>query len=85
MSEKRWSIKSVFEWSEHVSLLREWVWPLVPAAIAAAAGYSQSLPIMWIVMATALTAMGTVVSGLAVMMYLERRNPVNKLQNFVVF
>jgi hypothetical protein len=57
----------------------------VPAAIAAVAGYFQALPIMWIVMATTLTAMGTVVTGAVVIYYLERKDPLNKLANFVVF
>ena len=36
-------------------------------------------------MATTLTAMGTVVTAGAVILYLERRNPVNKLQYIIIF
>jgi hypothetical protein len=82
---KRWSIEGVFRWGEHFSLLREWAWPFVPPAIALVGGYTQSMPIMWIVMATTLTAMGTVVTGAVVVLYLERRDPINKLQHIVVY
>ena len=82
---KRQRIKEFLEWLEHLALFREWIWPFVPAVIAALAGYFQSLPLMWIVMATTLTAMGTVVAAMAVIMYFERRNPLNKLQHTIVF
>ena len=55
---------------------------MVPIATAAA-GYVEHEPIIWIIMATALTAMATVIAGLAIVFQMGRKNPANKLQYFI--
>ena len=77
-------ITTGLEWKDIGPFLAEW-WPVVIPVATAAAGYLQSVPVMWIIMATVLTTMGVVIIFLGVMLQLERSNPANKLQWVTVF
>ncbi len=83
---RQWKIiKTIFEWAEHLALLREWVLPALVPLITAALGYYQSVPWMWVAMATTLTTMGFAIVVFVIMLQSERNNPLNKLQWIVVF
>lgn len=79
-------IKDVLDWIGRwqvvqgiVTLLKPFVWPGIAAMLAGAAGYVGHQPVMWIVMASALSFMGVGVGVFFGDTYRDRKSPRNKL------
>jgi len=82
-------VQKVLEWIGHIETIhtiiqaeffRTLFWPTVATVTTALSGWLGGVPLMWIVMATALTFMAVSAGMLTASMYLERKNPLNKLQ-----
>lgn len=78
--------KNLLDWIGRWQLLQAgWLFakpfllPLMLAAAAGGAGWLGHLPVMWIIMAAALTFMGVVVGIFFGGAYRERTSPVNKI------
>src|SRR5690349_14707452 len=81
----REKFKSALELTEHASFLREWLWPFIAPLVVGAVGYLQSERWMWILVSMSVV-FAFVTMGFAIMMlYLERKSPLNKLQSTVIF
>jgi hypothetical protein len=80
-----WSkfIKPVLEFVGHietVGTIKSVLWPILFAGGTAVSGYLGAAPVMWIIMASTLTFMGASAGILTASMYLERKNPLNKIK-----
>jgi hypothetical protein len=85
--------KSIFiralEWTGHTQTIntivqaeffRTLLVPTVTALATGTAGFFGHIPLMWVIMATALAFAGAAVGILSASSYLERKNPAHKLQ-----
>jgi len=82
-------IAKLFEWIGHAETIhtiaqaeffRTLLWPTAIAVVTGAAGILGHIPLMWVMMATALAFMGASQGVLSASTYLERKNPAHKLQ-----
>lgn len=89
MAKKKSRLVQLLEWAGHfetiqtvihTEFVRTLLWPTVLSATAAAGGYFGGFPLMWVVMASALTFAGTVHGLLRGSEYIERKNPRGKLR-----
>jgi hypothetical protein len=62
-----------------LTFIKPFVWPWLVAMVTGAAGYWGHQPLMWIVMAAALTFMGTVVGVFFADAFRDRKSPLNKI------
>jgi hypothetical protein len=86
---KRNPLVWVLEWTGHyqtiqailqAEFIRTLLLPTVTAVGTAVLGWLEQIPLMWVLMATALAFMGTMQGVLSASGYLERKNPAYKLQ-----
>jgi len=63
----------------HIEFVRTLLLPTLVAAMTGTAGFIGNIPLMWVIMATALAFMGTAQGMLRASEYVERKNPLNKL------
>jgi len=84
----RW-LKKILEWVGHFETIqailhteffRTLLWPTVMSGVTAWAGLAGHIPLMWILMATALAFMATMQGLLRTSEFMERKNPLNKLK-----
>jgi hypothetical protein len=82
------SLKNVLEWIGHfetvqaiinTEFVRTLLVPSLMGVMTASAGYFGGIPLMWILMATALAFMATMQGLLRTSEFMERKNPLNKL------
>lgn len=76
-------IRPVFDIAGHIEtavVLKTILWPTVTALATGTAGIFGHIPIMWVIMATAVSFAATCVGILNSSNYLERKNPAHKLQ-----
>lgn len=69
----------VFDRLSTVTAIATFIWPLLLTGGAIVSGVISHESVMWIVMAAALTFMGTTTGILMGSLYLERKNPQNKI------
>jgi hypothetical protein len=88
MAGKPGKLRRVLEWIAHfetvhsivqAEFFRTLFWPTLATLMTGAAGILGHIPLMWILMATILAFMGASVELLAASLYIERKNPQNKL------
>lgn len=87
-------LKPVLEWIGHAETIhtiaqaefvKTLLLPTVMTVATGAAGWAGHLPLMWVLMAMSLTFMGMTMGLLAGSLYIERKNPLNKLTYTVIF
>lgn len=88
MAGKRGKLRQILEWIAHIETVhtilqaeffRTLFWPTVMTLMTGTAGILGGIPLMWVLMATALAFMGTSGGLLLASLYVERKNPQNKL------
>jgi hypothetical protein len=81
--------KRVWEWVGHLTVVqaivstefvRSALLPTVVTVLTGGAGMISGQPLMWVIMASALAFAGTTLGLLGGSLYLERKNPQNKLK-----